>query len=185
MKKYLRFTYIPRKTFTSLVEGRKTTDEIAKLCTSYQGDKDVSVITSAVVSRCNEVINHVIMNEMLPGICGVTSNRAATILEDSYANDFVDEYLKGGNSCETQENQKCCEIIPISTSEELTLLIVVEKGFLRLVAESKEALCEHFLTLLRHAHDHDAYNGALVRKYLGLKMNKGYLDLVKLRLDRR
>ena len=97
MKKYLRFAYIPRKTFTSLVEGKKSTEEIAKLCTSYPGDKDVSVITASVVSRCNEVVNFVIMNEQLPAICGTTNSHRATLLEDNYANDFVDEYLKSGD----------------------------------------------------------------------------------------
>lgn len=182
MKKYLRFAYIPRKTFTSLVEGKKSTEEIAKLCTYYPGDKDVSVITASVVSRCNEVVNFVIMNEQLPAICGTTNSHRATLLEDNYANDFVDEYLKSGD---IYENEKCCEIIPLSTTEELILLVVVEKGFLRIVTESKDTLTEHFLTLLRHGHEQGAYIGNLARKYLGLKMNKGYLDLVKLRLDRR
>lgn len=181
MKKYLRFAYIPRKTFTSLVEGKKSIEEIAKLCTSYSGDKDISVITASVVSRCNEVVNFVMLNEGVPPICGATSTHRSTLLEDSYANDFVDEYLK----CSDYYDAKCYEIIPLSTADELTLLIVVERGFLRIVTESKDALSEHFLTLLRHGYDQGAYLGNLARKYLGLKMNKGYLDLVKLRLDRR
>lgn len=182
MNKWLRFAYIPRTTYISLIEGKKSTEEIIKLATSYQETKDVSTLTSAIVSRTNEVINSVFFNESLPPVCGITTINKTTTQEDNYVKDFVNEYLK---TKDLVTFEKCCEIVLNSTPDELTILVIVEKGFLSFVTETKERLLEHFLTLLRHSHDQGVLYTPLGHKYLGLKMNRGYLDLVKLRLDRR
>lgn len=182
MNKWLRVVYLPRTTYISLIEAKKTTEEIIKLATFYGDPKDISALTSAIISRTNNVINRVFFNEELPAICSPNVVNKISTIEENYVRDFVDDYLK---TSEMVEFEKCCEIVLNSTADEVTLLVVVEKGFLSFVAETKEKLSEHFLTLLRHSHDQGCNYNQIGHKYLGLKMNKGYLDLVKLRLDRR
>lgn len=80
--------------------------------------------------------------------------------------------------------QKCYDIIPLVRNEYLVLVVVVKEGFLAAVTETKEALLEHFLNLLRHFYDNNSLDWIVRQEYLDQRLNKGAFDLVKLRFDR-
>lgn len=109
--------------------------------------------------------------------------------ELDYIKDEVIDYLVSGNTeqyiPDTEDSVKCYEIVTSSTADTVYTVVVVEKGFLSLVTTNPETLTSVYRELIRHLFGNESVNFGLNREYLGLKMNPGNFDLVKLRADKR
>lgn len=167
--------YISRSLFEALVGKKYKPEDIPTLHTN----KKISNLTREELLKTNEIICHTLFNSTPMRTCETSFE----VNEDERSGvlDKVKQMLTYQNGyC-----LKCCDIVPLSTSTDvLSLLVVVESGFLRTVTETKEKLEEHFLTLLRHFYDHRVYNWTVRREYIGLKLFDGRYGLVKVRLDR-
>lgn len=144
--------------------------------------KRLSPLTKELIEQCDAFIKKTIYNG--EALCEATSDHISLSKEElEYAKSKIKNYLVAfdQNSC---SDEKCYDITPFIANEQLTLLVIVKEGFLSTVTETKDALLEHLLNLLRHLYDHNTSDWFVRREYLNLRLNKGAFDLVKLRLDR-
>lgn len=169
--------YVDDVTYSTLVKHNINPLEIkaAKL----------SPLTREIISVTNSTIRSVLFKDRneLAIAEGYGFENSLTKEELTYAKSKVNSYLKSKEGCH-REIQKCYDIIPLIHNNDLVLFVVVKEGFLTAVTETKEALLEHFLTLLRHFYDNNASDWVVRQEYLDQRLNKGAFDLVKLRFDR-
>lgn len=185
--KSLQIFFIQRSMYEQLLGKSFSQDDLVKLLESSSVERNVSPLTRAVIDSTDGKIKSVLFNGCAaPVACQGKYESKFDINEDqlTYVNSEVHGYLTE-EVYFSDENTKCYEIVTYSTPDAIKLIVVVEKGFLSLVTTNPETLSSVYRELLRHSFGHDAYSFELNREYLGLKMNPGYFDLVKLRADRR
>lgn len=162
--------YVDKATYSALVS--KGIDVI------NPDKKLVSPLTRLILTTTNEIVKETLFKNQLSCVWEDLDISKEEIL---YTKTKTQSYLK---SKEYDNTQKCYDIVPLTSENNLTLLVVVEEGFLSVVTETKEALLEHLLTLLRHFYDNNTTDWIVRREYLDLRLNIGSFDLVKLRFDR-
>lgn len=186
--KIVRVHFIQRPLYSTLLSKDFTLDDIVKVF-NRQSDKKVSHLTQEIIQKTKEICISTFFNTSNSAeLTGITSKYNVPLTEEqvAYAKAEVNDYLKQENIDFVNESgQKCYEIIICLSAEQVDLVVVVGKGFLSLVTTNSETLSCFYRELLRHCYEQNEVSCALNREYLGLKMNQGYFDLVKLRLEKR
>lgn len=180
--KYANIEFIQRNHYNSLLTKDFTNEDILKLVRSQNG-KNISAMTLKSIIETNCLIKYVLFKNPEPQLC-VSSNQGTRLTKDQedYIAKEVKDYLT--ETYDIYEETKCYETVIHPATTDITLLVIVEKGFLSLVTTNPEILQVFYRDLLRHSFGQQANSFMLNREYLGLKMKYGYFDLVKLRLDR-
>ena len=156
--------------------------------------KKITPITTELIYQINSRVNYVLFNNPCGEAVRLSSDSSYKYDELSerelnYIKDEVINYLVFDNHehyiTDTEDSVKCYEIVTSSTADTVYTVVVVEKGFLSLVTTNPETLTSVYRELIRHLFGNESVNFDLNREYLGLKMNPGNFDLVKLRADKR
>lgn len=156
--------------------------------------KKITPITTELIYQINSRVGYVLFNNKSDTDIRLSSDSSYKYDELSereldYIKDEVIDYLVLDNHehyiTDTEDSVKCYEIVTSSTTDTVYTVVVVEKGFLSLVTTNPETLAGVYRELIRHLFGNESVNFDLNREYLGLKMNPGNFDLVKLRADKR
>ena len=189
-----RLFFVQRSMYDLLLSKSFTLDDLIGILT-YQGTgKKITPITTELISQINSRVSYVLFNHP----CGEAIKSSSVSSYDynelskrelDYIEDEVINYLVSDNTglyvADTEDSVKCYEIVTSSTADTVYTVVVVEKGFLSLVTTNPETLTSVYRELIRHLFGNESVNYDLNREYLGLKMNPGNFDLVKLRADKR
>ena len=189
-----RLFFVQRSMYDLLLSKSFTLEDLIGILTYQRTGKKITPITTELISQINSRVNYVLFNNP----CGeaVRSSSAGSYYYDelserelNYVKDEVIDYLVldnvGHYITDTEDSVKCYEIVTSSTADTVYTVVVVEKGFLSLVTTNPETLTSVYRELIRHLFGNESVNFDLNREYLGLKMNPGNFDLVKLRADKR
>lgn len=189
-----RLFFVQRSMYDLLLSKSFTLDDLIGILT-YQGTgKKITPITTELIYQINSRVGYVLFNNNY-GL-DITSSSDSSYKYDelserelNYIKDEVINYLVLDNNVhyitDTEDSVKCYEIVTSSTADTVYTVVVVEKGFLSLVTTNPETLTGVYRELIRHLFGNESVNFDLNREYLGLKMNPGNFDLVKLRADKR
>ena len=189
-----RLFFVQRSMYDLLLSKSFTLEDLIGILT-YQGTgKKITPITSELISQINSRVSYVLFNTQLGGDTALPdgssydykelSKRELDYIEDEVINYLVSDNI-GHYVTDTEDSVKCYEIVTSSTADTVYTVVVVEKGFLSLVTTNPETLTSVYRELIRHLFGNESVNFDLNREYLGLKMNPGNFDLVKLRADKR
>ena len=189
-----RLFFVQRSMYDLLLSKSFTLEDLIGILT-YQGTgKKITPITSELISQINSRVSYVLFNTQLGRDTALPDGSSYDYKELSkreldYIKDEVINYLVldniGHYVTDTEDSVKCYEIVTSSTADTVYTVVVVEKGFLSLVTTNPETLTSVYRELIRHLFGNESVNFDLNREYLGLKMNPGNFDLVKLRADKR
>ena len=189
-----RLFFVQRSMYDLLLSKSFTLEDLIGILT-YQGTgKKITPITSELISQINSRVSYVLFNTQLGRDTALPDGSSYDYKELSkreldYIEDEVINYLVSDNTghyvTDTEDSVKCYEIVTSSTADTVYTVVVVEKGFLSLVTTNPETLTSVYRELIRHLFGNESVNFDLNREYLGLKMNPGNFDLVKLRADKR
>lgn len=189
-----RLFFVQRSMYDLLLSKSFTLEDLIGILT-YQGTgKKITPITTELIYQINSRVGYVLFNNNY-GL-DITSSSDSSYKYDelserelNYIKDEVIDYLVLDNHehyiTDTEDSVKCYEIVTSSTTDTVYTVVVVEKGFLSLVTTNPETLAGVYRELIRHLFGNESVNFDLNREYLGLKMNPGNFDLVKLRADKR
>ena len=191
--KTLQLYFVQRSTYDLLVSKDFTTEDLLNIIKGNSGSKKISPITERLIHCIDSHVKSVLFNNFASVAISSNEYKYLKPLNDSelkYVTDEVNSYLLcdedyASFNDSNDEKLKCYEIVTNSNTDTINLVIVVEKGFLSLVTTNPEKLTCFYRELIRHSFGHEAICFQLNREYLGLKMNPGYYDLVKLRADKR
>ena len=189
-----RLFFVQRSMYDLLLSKSFTLEDLIGILT-YQGTgKKITPITSELISQINSRVSYVLFNTQLGRDTALPdgssydykelSKRELDYIEDEVINYLVSDNI-GHYVTDTEDSVKCYEIVTSSTADTVYTVVVVEKGFLSLVTTNPETLTSVYRELIRHLFGNESVNFDLNREYLGLKMNPGNFDLVKLRADKR
>ena len=189
-----RLFFVQRSMYDLLLSKSFTLEDLIGILTYQRTGKKITPITTELISQINSRVNYVLFNNP----CGeaVRSSSDSSYNYDDlsereldYIKDEVINYLVVDNVgqyiTDTEDSVKCYEIVTSSTADTVYTVVVVEKGFLSLVTTNPETLTGVYRELIRHLFGNESVSYDLNREYLGLKMNPGNFDLVKLRADKR
>ena len=189
-----RLFFVQRSMYDLLLSKSFTLEDLIGILTYQQTGKKITPITKELISQIDSRVNYVLFNNNSDP--AVRSSSASSYNYDElsereldYIKDEVINYLVldnvGHYVTDTEDSVKCYEIVTSSTADTVYTVVVVEKGFLSLVTTNPETLTGVYRELIRHLFGNESVNFDLNREYLGLKMNPGNFDLVKLRADKR
>lgn len=189
-----RLFFVQRSMYDLLLSKSFTLEDLIGVLTYQRTGKKITPITTELIAQINSRVNYVLFNNP----CGeaVRSSSDSSYKYDelserelNYIKDEVINHLVLDNHehyiTDTEDSVKCYEIVTSSTADTVYTVVVVEKGFLSLVTTNPETLTSVYRELIRHLFGNESVNFDLNREYLGLKMNPGNFDLVKLRADKR
>lgn len=189
-----RLFFVQRSMYDLLLSKSFTLEDLIGILT-YQGTgKKITPITTELIYQINSRVGYVLFNNNYDLDIRSSSDSSYKYDELSerelnYIKDEVINYLVLDNNgpyiTDTEDSVKCYEIVTSSTADTVYTVVVVEKGFLSLVTTNPETLTSVYRELIRHLFGNESVNFDLNREYLGLKMNPGNFDLVKLRADKR
>lgn len=189
-----RLFFVQRSMYDLLLSKSFTLEDLIGILTYQRTGKKITPITTELISQTNSRVDYVLFNSNSdPAIrsssAGSYSYDELSERELDYIKDEVINYLVldnfGRYIADTEDSVKCYEIVTSSTADTVYTVVVVEKGFLSLVTTNPETLTSVYRELIRHLFGNESVNFDLNREYLGLKMNPGNFDLVKLRADKR
>lgn len=189
-----RLFFVQRSMYDLLLSKSFTLEDLIGILT-YQGTgKKITPITTELIYQINSRVGYVLFNNS-PAASDTSSSDSSYKYDElserelDYIKDEVINYLVLDNNVhyitDTEDSAKCYEIVTSSTADTVYTVVVVEKGFLSLVTTNPETLTSVYRELIRHLFGNESVNFDLNREYLGLKMNPGNFDLVKLRADKR
>lgn len=185
--------YVTRNMYELLLSKDFSIEDLLAILERKTVSKRLSLMTVGILEQTDSKIKQVIFRH---SHSAAVRSHAHGLLsqplsdkEREYVNDEVDRYLltynNDYNDCspeQSEEDTKCYEIVTRSTPDTVNLVIVVDKGFLSLVTTNPEKLICFHREIIRHLFDNEACSFMSNDEYLGLKMNPGYFDLVKLSL---
>lgn len=189
-----RLFFVQRSMYDLLLSKSFTLEDLIGILTYQRTGKKITPITTELISQTNSRVDYVLFNSNSdPAIrsssAGSYSYDELSERELDYIKDEVINYLVldnfGRYIADTEDSVKCYEIVTSSTADTVYTVVVVEKGFLSLVTTNPETLTSVYREIIRHLFGNESVNYGLNREYLGLKMNPGNFDLVKLRADKR
>lgn len=189
-----RLFFVQRSMYDLLLSKSFTLEDLIGVLTYQNTGKKITPITAELISQINSRVNYVLFNNSCD--LAIRSSSSSSYNYDKlsereldYIKDEVINYLVLDNNehyiTDTEDSVKCYEIVTSSTADTVYTVVVVEKGFLSLVTTNPETLTSVYRELIRHLFGNESVNFGLNREYLGLKMNPGNFDLVKLRADKR
>ena len=189
-----RLFFVQRSMYDLLLSKSFTLEDLIGVLTYQNTGKKITPITAELISQINSRVKYVLFNDNSD--LAIRSSSSSSYNYDKlsereldYIKDEVIDYLVSGNTehyiPDTEDSVKCYEIVTSSTADTVYTVVVVEKGFLSLVTTNPETLTSVYRELIRHLFGNESVNFGLNREYLGLKMNPGNFDLVKLRADKR
>lgn len=189
-----RLFFVQRSMYDLLLSKSFTLDDLIGILTYRMTGKKITPITTELIYQINSRVGYVLFNNKSDTDIRLSSDSSYKYDELSereldYIKDEVINYLVLDNNVhyitDTEDSVKCYEIVTSSTTDTVYTVVVVEKGFLSLVTTNPETLAGVYRELIRHLFGNESVNFDLNREYLGLKMNPGNFDLVKLRADKR
>lgn len=189
-----RLFFVQRSMYDLLLSKSFTLDDLIGILTYRMTGKKITPITTELIYQINSRVGYVLFNNRSDTDIRLSSDSSYKYDELSerelnYIKDEVINYLVLDNHehyiTDTEDSVKCYEIVTSSTADTVYTVVVVEKGFLSLVTTNPETLAGVYRELIRHLFGNESVNFDLNREYLGLKMNPGNFDLVKLRADKR
>lgn len=189
-----RLFFVQRSMYDLLLSKSFTLDDLIGILTYRMTGKKITPITTELIYQINSRVGYVLFNNKSDTDIRLSSDSSYKYDELSerelnYIKDEVINYLVLDNHehyiTDTEDSVKCYEIVTSSTADTVYTVVVVEKGFLSLVTTNPETLAGVYRELIRHLFGNESVNFDLNREYLGLKMNPGNFDLVKLRADKR
>ncbi len=189
-----RLFFVQRSMYDLLLSKSFTLEDLIGILTYRQTGKKITPITTELIYQINSRVGYVLFNNKSDTDIRLSSDSSYKYDELSereldYIKDEVINYLVLDNNVhyitDTEDSVKCYEIVTSSTTDTVYTVVVVEKGFLSLVTTNPETLTSVYRELIRHLFGNESVNFDLNREYLGLKMNPGNFDLVKLRADKR
>lgn len=189
-----RLFFVQRSMYDLLLSKSFTLEDLIGILTYRMTGKKITPITEELISQVNSRVSYVFFNNSYGPDTRASSDSSYKYDELSerelnYIKDEVINYLVLDNHehyiTDTEDSVKCYEIVTSSTADTVYTVVVVEKGFLSLVTTNPETLTSVYRELIRHLFGNESVNFDLNREYLGLKMNPGNFDLVKLRADKR
>ena len=189
-----RLFFVQRSMYDLLLSKSFTLEDLIGVLTYQNTGKKITPITAELISQINSRVKYVLFNDNSD--LAIRSSSSSSYNYDKlsereldYIKDEVINYLVLDNNehyiTDTEDSVKCYEIVTSSTADTVYTVVVVEKGFLSLVTTNPETLTSVYRELIRHLFGNESVNFGLNREYLGLKMNPGNFDLVKLRADKR
>ena len=189
-----RLFFVQRSMYDLLLSKSFTLEDLIGVLTYQNTGKKITPITAELIYQINSRVNYVLFNDNSD--LAIRSSSSSSYNYDKlsereldYIKDEVINYLVLDNHehyiTDTEDSVKCYEIVTSSTADTFYTVVVVEKGFLSLVTTNPETLTSVYRELIRHLFGNESVNFGLNREYLGLKMNPGNFDLVKLRADKR
>ena len=189
-----RLFFVQRSMYDLLLSKSFTLEDLIGVLTYRNTGKKITPITAELISQINSRVKYVLFNDNSD--LAIRSSSSSSYNYDKlsereldYIKDEVINYLVLDNTeqyiTDTEDSVKCYEIVTSSTADTVYTVVVVEKGFLSLVTTNPETLTSVYRELIRHLFGNESVNFGLNREYLGLKMNPGNFDLVKLRADKR
>jgi len=189
-----RLFFVQRSMYDLLLSKSFTLEDLIGILTYQRTGKKITPITTELIYQINSRVGYVLFNNG-PAAADTPSSGSSykygelSERELDYIKDEVINYLVLDNNVhyitDTEDSVKCYEIVTSSTADTVYTVVVVEKGFLSLVTTNPETLTSVYRELIRHLFGNESVNFDLNREYLGLKMNPGNFDLVKLRADKR
>lgn len=189
-----RLFFVQRSMYDLLLSKSFTLEDLIGILTYQKTGKKITPITTELISQVNSRVEYVLFNNNCDPAIQLSSSSSYNYSQLSdreldYIKDEVINYLVLDNTehyiTDTEDSVKCYEIVTSSTADTVYTVVVVEKGFLSLVTTNPETLTSVYRELIRHLFGNESVNFDLNREYLGLKMNPGNFDLVKLRADKR
>ncbi len=190
-----RLFFVQRSMYDLLLSKSFTLDDLIGILTYQKTGKKITPITTELVYQINSRVGYVLFNNSSAAAADTPSSGSSYKYDElserelDYIKDEVINYLVLDNNVhyitDTEDSVKCYEIVTSSTADTVYTVVVVEKGFLSLVTTNPETLTSVYRELIRHLFGNESVNFDLNREYLGLKMNPGNFDLVKLRADKR
>ena len=189
-----RLFFVQRSMYDLLLSKSFTLEDLIGVLTYQNTGKKITPITTELISQVNSRVRYVLFNDNSDLVIRSSSSSSYNYdklseRELDYIKDEVINYLVLDNTeqyiTDTEDSVKCYEIVTSSTADTFYTVVVVEKGFLSLVTTNPETLTSVYRELIRHLFGNESVNFGLNREYLGLKMNPGNFDLVKLRADKR
>lgn len=189
-----RLFFVQRSMYDLLLSKSFTLEDLIGILTYQRIGKKITPITTELIYQINSRVGYVLFNNNYGLDIRSPSDSSYKYDELSerelnYIKDEVINYLVLDNNgpyiTDTEDSVKCYEIVTSSTADTVYTVVVVEKGFLSLVTTNPETLTSVYRELIRHLFGNESVNFDLNREYLGLKMNPGIFDLVKLRADKR
>ena len=189
-----RLFFVQRSMYDLLLSKSFTLEDLIGILTYRMTGKKITPITTELIYQINSRVGYVLFNNKSDADIRLSSDSSYKYdeLSERELNNIKDEvinYLVLDNHehyiTDTEDSAKCYEIVTSSTADIVYTVVVVEKGFLSLVTTNPETLTSVYRELIRHLFGNESVNFGLNREYLGLKMNPGNFDLVKLRADKR
>ena len=190
-----RLFFVQRSMYDLLLSKSFTLEDLIGILTYQRTGKKITPITTELIYQINSRVGYVLFNNGPAGADIRLSSDSSYKYDElserelDYIKDEVINYLVLDNNVhyitDTEDSVKCYEIVTSSTADTVYTVVVVEKGFLSLVTTNPETLTSVYRELIRHLFGNESVNFDLNREYLGLKMNPGNFDLVKLRADKR
>lgn len=190
-----RLFFVQRSMYDLLLSKSFTLEDLIGILTYQRTGKKITPITTELIYQINSRVGYVLFNNGPAGVDIRLSSDSSYKYDElserelDYIKDEVINYLVLDNNVhyitDTEDSVKCYEIVTSSTADTVYTVVVVEKGFLSLVTTNPETLTSVYRELIRHLFGNESVNFDLNREYLGLKMNPGNFDLVKLRADKR
>ena len=189
-----RLFFVQRSMYDLLLSKSFTLEDLIGILTYQRTGKKITPITTELISQIDSRVGYVLFNNNFDSDSRLSSDSSYKYDELSereldYIKDEVINYLVlddfGRYIADTEDSVKCYEIVTSSIADTVYTVVVVEKGFLSLVTTNPETLTSVYRELIRHLFGNESVNYDLNREYLGLKMNPGNFDLVKLRADKR
>ena len=193
--KSVQLWFVQRNLYDLLVSKDFTHDDLLKVFTGGNLTKKISPVTKGLFSAVNDRSSGDLFGcSCFPSLAQDNKySKELTEQELSYIKDEVENYLLVNQTESTyptssrseEENTKCYEIVTHSSAETINLVVVMERSFLSLVTTNPETLSSFYREIICHSFGHGGVSATVNREYLGLKMNPGYFDLVKLRCNKR
>lgn len=177
--------FIDRANYSALQGKDFGLQQIVDLVKGRADVPAVSTLTQACIHQINARLSKVFFD------CEFYSPRQwffdnnLSKADQTYVSDYALTYLSPapepyGDT--TRQDKKYYEIVPLADSSTSQLLLVVEEGFFDHVTENKDQATGFVLDCLSYQYRYASDTRALMKLYLSLRLNEGYLDLVKLRL---
>lgn len=191
--------FIDRQNYTELQSKDLSIHDINSILSNFVYPKDkailnkISALTIAYLNALNTTL-HEIFSSDYPSI---HINNKLNSNDYKYIDDKIKHLLLGEESSqntyslaeEPKNNdynsllKKYYEIIPLDSAIGSSILIVIEEGFFTKLTKSKDELEKFILDCLSYQYSANVNTQTLLRMYLSLKVNKGYFDLLKLKIE--
>ena len=173
-------TFVTRRMYDSTVKVIKDYKSVSERTSKVA---ELSVLTLASISMCDELVNRVIFDTSVP-LCvngGYASYQDVNREEERYLRSDIKTYLGKENNDYIAEDKKYYEIIPEVTGGFTNYLVIMEEGFLDFVVGNKDNCLQFFLDSLNLYDKYNSFSGFLLGKYIGLKTDEGVYSLMKMR----